>query len=134
MLVIDTNKRISWDEYFNHDWFNSDININLNISVPISIPIPIPITKKKSYDNCTHSLPLLADFDNSVNESFNEDTDKVNRPKNDIDIDTIKDYFINHLYNKEISDDVMETIDIYNMNYKIKILFILIKQINYLEI
>ena len=31
MLIIDTSKRISWEDYFNHDWFNSDININLNI-------------------------------------------------------------------------------------------------------
>jgi len=124
MLVIDTSKRISWEDYFNHDWFNSDININLNISTPITIPIPI--TKKKSYENCIHSLPLIADnirndfnnddFNNDFNDDFidrNKDKqDRQNRPKHDIN--TIKDYFINHLYNKEISDDVMETIDIYN--------------------
>jgi serine/threonine protein kinase len=124
MLIIDTSKRISWEDYFNHDWFNSDININLNISAPISIPIPI--TKKKSYENCIHSLPLIADnirndfnnddFNNNFNDDFidrNKDKqDRQNRPKHDIN--TIKDYFINHLYNKEISDDVMETIDIYN--------------------
>lgn len=126
MLVIDTSKRISWEDYFNHDWFNSDININLNISSPISIPIPI--SKKKSYENCIHSLPLIADNirndinDDDFNDDFidrDKDKDRHNRPKNDIN--TIKDYFINHLYNKEISDDVMETIDIYNDNPEHKI-------------
>lgn len=123
MLVIDTSKRISWEDYFNHDWFNSDININLNISIPISIPIPIG--KKKSYENCIHSLPLIADnIKNDINDDdvFNDDyleNERHNRPKNDIN--TIKDYFINHLYNKEISDDVMETIDIYNENPEHKI-------------
>jgi len=125
MLVIDTSKRISWEDYFNHDWFNSDININLNISSPISIPIPIG--KKKSYENCIHSLPLIADNvrnDFNDDDDFNDDyidrdKDRHNRPKNDIN--TIKDYFINHLYNKEISDDVMETIDIYNDNPEHKI-------------
>jgi serine/threonine-protein kinase ULK/ATG1 len=118
MLVIDTSKRISWDDYFNHDWFNSDININLNISVPISIPIPI--TKKKSYENCIHSLPLIADYEKNIKNNYEDINDdylenyRQNRPKHDIN--TIKDYFINHLYNKEISDDVMETIDIYNEN------------------
>lgn len=123
MLLIDTSKRISWEDYFNHDWFNSDININLNISTPISIPIPIG--KKKSYENCIHSLPLIADnIKNDINDDdvFNDDyleNERHNRPKNDIN--TIKDYFINHLYNKEISDDVMETIDIYNENPEHKI-------------
>ena len=123
MLVIDTSKRISWEDYFNHDWFNSDININLNISTPISIPIPIG--KKKSYENCIHSLPLIADnIKNDINDDadFNDDyleNERQNRPKHDIN--TIKDYFINHLYNKEISDDVMETIDIYNENPEHKI-------------
>ena len=120
MLVIDTSKRISWEDYFNHDWFNSDININLNISSPISIPIPI--TKKKSYENCIHSLPLIADYEKNCKNNYEDinddyldrDKDRQNRPKHDIN--TIKDYFINHLYNKEISDDVMETIDIYNEN------------------
>jgi serine/threonine protein kinase len=118
MLVIDTSKRISWEDYFNHDWFNSDININLNISTPISIPIPI--TKKKSYDNCIHSLPLIADYDKNIKNNYEDinmdylEKERQNRPKHDIN--TIKDYFINHLYNKEISDDVMETIDIYNEN------------------
>jgi len=123
MLVIDTSKRISWEDYFNHDWFNSDININLNISAPISIPIPI--TKKKSYENCIHSLPLIADYEKSCKNNYEDinydylEKDRQNRPKHDIN--TIKDYFINHLYNKEISDDVMETIDIYNENPEHKI-------------
>ena len=127
MLVIDTSKRISWEDYFNHEWFNSDININLNISAPISIPIPI--TKKKSYENCIHSLPLIADYEKNsknnfvdINYDINDDyleNERQNRPKHDIN--TIKDYFINHLYNKEISDDVMETIDIYNENPEHKI-------------
>lgn len=118
MLVIDTSKRISWEDYFNHDWFNSEININLNISAPISIPIPI--TKKKSYENCIHSLPLIADYEKNIKNNYEDINDdylekeRQNRPKHDIN--TIKDYFINHLYNKEISDDVMETIDIYNEN------------------
>ena len=118
MLIIDTYKRISWEDYFNHDWFNSDININLNISAPISIPIPI--TKKKSYENCIHSLPLIADYEKNCKNNFEDinvdylKKERQNRPKHDIN--TIKDYFINHLYNKEISDDVMETIDIYNEN------------------
>lgn len=101
MLVIDTNKRITWEDYFNHDWFKSNININLNISTPIQIP-----TIKNKYNqhivHNVHSLPVLSELD--INE-------RNNRPKNDIN--TIKDYFINHLYNKEISDDVMETIEIY---------------------
>jgi hypothetical protein len=122
-LVIDTSKRISWEDYFNHDWFNSDININLNISAPISIPIPI--TKKKSYENCIHSLPLIADYEKNIRNNYEDINDdylekeRQNRPKHDIN--TIKDYFINHLYNKEISDDVMETIDIYNENPEHKI-------------
>ena len=123
MLVIDTSRRISWEDYFNHDWFNSDININLNISSPISIPIPI--TKKKSYDNCIHSLPLIADYEKNCKNNYEDinvdylEKERQNRPKHDIN--TIKDYFINHLYNKEISDDVMETIDIYNENPEHKI-------------
>jgi serine/threonine protein kinase len=125
MLIIDTTKRISWEDYFNHDWFNSDININLNISSPISIPIPM--TKKKSYENCIHSLPLIADYEKNNKNNFEDisddyldrDKDRQIRPKHDIN--TIKDYFINHLYNKEISDDVMETIDIYNENPEHKI-------------
>ena len=98
MLVIDTKKRITWEDYFNHEWFKSNININLNITSPIQIPT----LKNKLYDHNVHSLPVLSDLD--INE-------RINRPKNDIN--TIKDYFINHLYNKEISDDVMETIEIY---------------------
>ena len=98
MLIIDTNKRITWEEYFNHDWFKSNININVNITAPIQIPT----IKNKHNDHNVHSLPVLSEYD--INE-------RNNRPKNDIN--TIKDYFINHLYNKEISDDVMETIEIY---------------------
>jgi serine/threonine-protein kinase ULK/ATG1 len=101
MLIIDTNKRITWDEYFNHDWFKSNININVNITAPIQIPT-IKNKQNKYNDHNVHSLPVLSEYD--INE-------RNNRPKNDIN--TIKDYFINHLYNKEISDDVMETIEIY---------------------
>jgi serine/threonine protein kinase len=105
MLIIDTNKRISWDEYFNHDWFKSTININLNITAPIEIPT----LKNKNYEHNVHSLPVLSELD--IN-------DRNTRPKNDIN--TIKDYFINHLYNKEISDDVMETIEIYKDHTELK--------------
>ena len=37
MLVIDTNKRITWEEYFNHAWFKSNININLK-DLPLDDP------------------------------------------------------------------------------------------------
>ncbi len=105
MLVVDTDKRISWDDYFNHDWFKSNININLKISAPIKIPT----VKNKHHETNFHSLPVLSELD--INE-------RNIRPKNDIN--TIKDYFINHLYNKEISDDVMETIDIYKDNKELR--------------
>jgi serine/threonine protein kinase len=81
MLVIDVQNRISWDEYFEHEWFTGTINKNIN-SNPISIPIKI-ITKPNSLP---HILNSVNEHKNNIiiNKYFNKKKIKNNKVKKKI--------------------------------------------------
>jgi serine/threonine protein kinase len=123
MLVYDVNNRISWQQYFNHTWFNmnehrfkydkQEYNIN-NSSKPINIP-------NKNNDNIIKSMPC---FNNDAKLSQN-----ANKYYDDIDYllkDDYDDYYIKKC-NKNIKDqdntfimdmdtDTNTDQDIYNKN------------------
>ena len=97
MLVIDVKNRITWDEYFEHEWFTGTINKNVN-SNPISIPVKL-ITKP-------NSLPHIL---NSVNEHknniiINKYFDKK-KLKNNITKTKKKIISYNPFLNNELDDD-----------------------------
>ena len=111
MLVCDDKNRISWTQYFNHDWFKND-NITNPISNLISNPIsiPIPINNCGYCDNIIKSLPCINnqhacyknsnydDIDNLLKDDFDDYYKKNNDSDNDddynnfvIDLDTNND-------------------------------------------
>ena len=70
MIVVDVKKRISWNEYFEHEWFNEEnCNYNINKSRPINIPTKI-ITKPNSLPNILNSVCENKQND-VVNKYFN---------------------------------------------------------------
>jgi serine/threonine protein kinase len=98
MLVCDDKNRISWTQYFNHDWFNNDKNDNIiPISIPITNPIsiPIPINNCGYCDNIIKSLPCINNQHTCYKNSNYDDID--NLLKDDFD-----DYYKN---NSDSNDD-----------------------------
>jgi len=116
MLVCDDKNRISWTQYFNHDWFKND-NISNPIPIPISIPIsiPIPINNCGYCDNIIKSLPCINnqhachknsnydDIDNLLKDDF-DDYYKKNHHQNNSDSDNDSDSNNEDDYNNFVID------------------------------
>ena len=101
LLIIDYNKRIGWDDFFNHEWFN------------INVIIQNQINKNKII--C--QSPLMYEFDNNSNEIQTIKTKIKFIPKiikkEDLILgsEVIKDYFYN-------SDKTQDYNNIYNYKSK----------------
>jgi len=105
LLEKDPKKRMSWDEFFKHEWFLLDLDLEReNKLLEFSI---------------TGSMPILSEissiYKNSINRDYDEDQDN-NNPKdnNNIDENNTKDN--NNIDENRIREDIKEASQIEEYN------------------
>jgi serine/threonine protein kinase len=101
MLVCDVNNRISWQQYFNHNWFsNADYTEDVFSCQSGSKPIAIP---NKNNDNIIKSMPCFN------NDKINKTIHYTNNNYDDIDYllkDDYDDYYKNN--NRDSNKNAMD--------------------------
>jgi serine/threonine protein kinase len=101
MLVCDVNNRISWQQYFNHNWFsNADYTEDVFSCQSGSKPIAIP---NKNNDNIIKSMPCFN------NDKVNKTIHYTNNNYDDIDYllkDDYDDYYKNN--NRDSNKNAMD--------------------------
>ena len=104
LLEKDPKKRMSWDEFFKHEWFLLDLNLEReNKLLEFSI---------------TGSMPILSEissiYKNSINRDYDEYEDNNNPKNNNIDENNPKDN--NNIDENRIREDIKEASQIEEYN------------------